>query len=183
MTIMKKYNMYAALMLAVFVLSACEVTKARRDDAQLVSQPDTVSLMLADAADRASRALETLASVEQARTPVSGISSVPNAPMELRRPVTIDWVGPVENIARTLAERASYSFMAIGDQPPAPVIVTVRARKKPIIDVLRDIGLQITNRGKILVDGRQKVVEVQYAPTIQSQNSNLPDEDPPEAGQ
>lgn len=131
---------------------------------QLVASPDNVSAMLADAADRASTALQTLAAVEYARSPNTTLSPVGNAPVELRRAVTVNWIGPVEVLTRTLAERAGYSFQTIGSTPPAPVVVSIDAENKPVIDVLRDVGLQLGTRGDVRVDSSRRVVEIHYPP-------------------
>lgn len=133
-------------------------------DQQMVAEPDPVSLRLASAADRASAALQTLASVEQARTPAVSIQSVPSAPQELRRSVSVEWVGPIEPLAQKLADRAGYRFRVNGAAPPAPVVVHVIAKQKSVVEVLRDVGLQAGTRADIAVDVDQKVVELNYAP-------------------
>lgn len=133
---------------------------------QLVAEPDSVSLMLAEAADKASKSLETLASVEQYRSPQAAVSTIPNAPLELRRGMTVQWVGPIEPLAAEIAKKCSYSFKTIGDKPAAPVIVSVDATNKEIIDVLRDLGLQMGKRADLKVDATRRVIELQYAPII-----------------
>ncbi|MBI3441529.1 MAG: hypothetical protein HY052_06985, partial [Proteobacteria bacterium] len=65
----------AALMCA---LSAC--SQYGGTGRQLVAEPDPVALRLASAADRASSALQTLASVEQARNPAVAVQAAPDAP-------------------------------------------------------------------------------------------------------
>ncbi len=155
----------ACLCVAVLMLGACshplQVSKP-----QLVAEPDSVSLMLADAAGKASKALETLASVEQHRTPQAAVSTIPNAPAELRRGMTVQWVGPVEPLAAEIAKKTGYQFLMLGDKPAAPVVVSVDATNKQIIDVLRDIGLQMGKRADLKVDAVRRVIELQYAPTI-----------------
>lgn len=135
---------------------------------QLVATPDAVSAMLAEAADRASVALETLAAVEYSRTPTPEIAPIHNAPTELRRAITVNWVGPIEPIARTLAERAGYNFAIMGTNPPVPIVVSIDAENRPVIDILRDIGLQLGLRGDVKVDSRQRVVEIHYSPRSRS---------------
>ena len=131
---------------------------------QVVASPDKVSAQLAEAADRASVALETLAAVEQARSPGIAVAPIENAPPELRRAITVNWVGPVEQITKTLADRAGYSFNVVGNTPVTPVVVSLDVENKPVIDVLRNIGLQLGMRADIRVDGTRRVVEIQYAP-------------------
>lgn len=144
-------------------LAGCSnVQKFSNDHPQIVAAPDSVSAMLADAADRASNALQTLASVEATRTPAPEISPIGNAPPELRRALSINWVGPVEQITEALSDRAGYEFQKIGAPPPVPTIVSINAENKPVIEILRDIGLQLGVRGDIKVDSSRKLIELQY---------------------
>lgn len=131
---------------------------------QIVASPDTVSAMLAESADRASNALETLASVEKARTPGTEMSPIADVPTELRRTITVDWVGPIEPIAKTLADRAGYGFLVLGNEPSIPVVVSIDAENTRVVDVLRDLGLQLGMRGDVKVDARSRMVEIYYSP-------------------
>lgn len=131
---------------------------------QVVASPDNVSSMLADAADRAATALENLSAIEKARSPAVAVAPIAGAPMELRRAMTINWLGPVEPVAKTLAARAGYSFAVVGVAPPVPVVVSLDAENKPIIELLRDLGLQLGVRGDIRVDSGRRLVELYYPP-------------------
>ena len=157
----KKLSFLSAACLSL-LLSGCAVHG--RVDQQLVAEPDPLSLRLAAAVDKASGALETLASVEQARNPGASIQAVPYAPQELRRTMTVNWTGPIEPIVQRLADRAGYEMQVNGDVPPAPVVVTLTARQKMVIDVLRDLGLQAGQRADVVVDPERRVVELNYAP-------------------
>lgn len=155
----------AVALAAVLLLGACApLNFTQKVDQQLVAEPDPVALRLASAADRATAALQTLASVEQHRTPAAAIQSVPAAPQELRRAVSVEWVGPIEPLAQKLADRAGYRFRINGDAPPAPIIVTVMAKQRSVVEVLRDVGLQAGTRADIAVDVDMKTVELNYAP-------------------
>lgn len=136
----------------------------RVENPQVVASPDKVSLMLAEAADRASRSLETLAAVEQAQSPGVAVQPIHNAPDELERAITVEWIGPAEQLAQKLADRASYQFLAYGDPPPIPLLVNVNVENRPVIEVLRDIGLQLGARADVKVDAQKKMVEIHYAP-------------------
>lgn len=154
------------LCLGLLLLAGCD-TPARdfsNSHPQLVAQPDAVSAMLADAADRASKSLETLAAVEYSRSPGVAVGPVGNAPTELRRAITVNWIGPVEPITKTLSERAGYSFQVVGNPPPVPVVVSLDVENTPVIDVLRNIGLQLGMRGDVKVDGPGHAVEIHYPP-------------------
>lgn len=153
------------VILTALLVTACSgIEKHSNDAPQIVAAPDSVSAMLADAADRASDALQTLAAIESERTPAPNISPVGDAPTELRRAITVNWVGPVEPITKTLADRASYKFLTIGPAPTIPIVVSLDVENRPVIDVLRDIGLQLGVRGDIKVDSNRGVIEIHYPP-------------------
>jgi DotD protein len=123
-----------------------------------------ITARLAEAAQRTATAVESLASVEQARTPELYTPIVSDAPAELRVLVTVAWTGPWEQLIKTLSERVGYQFQVIGKEPPTPVVVTVDARQQPFVDVLRNIGLQGAGRADLVLDSKNKVIEVRYAP-------------------
>lgn len=131
---------------------------------QLVAEPDNVSAMLADAATRATDALETLAAVEHSRGPAIASAPIGDAPANLRRAITVNWVGPAEQITETLAQRASYNFVTVGTPPAVPTIVSIDVENKPVIEVLRDVGLQLGLRADVRVDADNEVIEIHYSP-------------------
>lgn len=146
-------------------MAACTPShKYQERDPQVVTSPDRVSLMLAEAADKASDALETLAAVEQSRSPGVSVQPIHNAPPELVRAMTITWIGPSEQLLKKLADRASYTFITIGDRPPLPLTVNIDAENKPVIDILREVGLQLGVRGDVKVDSTRRMIELHYAP-------------------
>jgi defect-in-organelle-trafficking protein DotD len=132
----------------------------------IATEPDIVTVKLAQAADKASKALDGIAGIEQQRNP--SIKPVPedynNAPPALTQPVSIRWAGPIEQITRTLAERAGYRFRVKGREPSVPLSVTIDAYQEPILHVLRDIGLQAGNRADLAVNMQSSVIEIRYAP-------------------
>ena len=147
--------------LAVLLLAGCQLPER---NAQVVASPDKVSLMLAEAADKASTSLETLAAIEQKKSPGVAVAPISNAPEELARAITITWVGPPEQILRKLSDRASYNFVTLGNRPPVPLVINVDVQNEPVIEVLRDIGLQLGVRGDVKVDAEKKIIELHYAP-------------------
>lgn len=172
----------AALLASAFLLSACTgfgPGSGMRDAAkgakpQIVAEPDQTSLMIADAADRATRALESLAAVEQVRTPgaAQAAAMLPNAPAELQRAVTFTWSGPAEDVARDMAARAGYTFRTIGDQPVTPILVSMNIYNEPMIEVFRDLGLQMGTRADLKLDANRRTVEIIYSPTVNRPTPN-----------
>lgn len=157
-----KFFGMAALILCIGLLAACTTPIKRQS--QIVASPDKVSLMLAEAADKASNALETLAAVEQSRAPAIAVEPIHNAPPELKRAMTINWIGSAEPLLKQLADRASYSFITVGDKPPVPLVVNIDKENTPVIDIMRSAGLQLGLRADVKVDSIQKMVELHYAP-------------------
>lgn len=144
---------------AAFALLACAGNAPKP---QLVVEPENVTMRLAQAADRASAALDTLAAIEQVRTPTDLPPLTENAPPELRRSVTVNWIGPVEPMTKQLADRASYNFVTSGNPPEIPLIISLNTRNQPVIETLRDIGLQLGGRGELRVDPNLRVIELSY---------------------
>lgn len=163
---MYRYQHFLPLLLCLFFVSGCGSMSSGFSGGtpQIAASPDKVSALLADSADRASHALETLAAVERARTPSTSMAPIDNVPTELRRAVTVNWTGPLEPIAKTLADRAGYGFLVLGSEPGIPVVVSLDVENTPVIDALRDLGLQLGMRGDVKVDARSKMVEIYYAP-------------------
>ncbi len=157
-------NNKISVLLATAVIGMLTACPQYKVDQQLVAEPDPVALRLSAAVDKASAALQTLASVEQARNPGVNLQMPPSAPAELRRIVSVDWTGPIEPIARSLADRAGYQMQIHGDRPPVPVVVSLVAREKSVVEVLRDIGLQAGQRADVVVDPDRRLVELNYAP-------------------
>ncbi len=154
------FTLTAAAILTTLLLAGCS---RNAPHPQLVAEPDQVTLRLAQAADRAANALDTLASIEQVRTPTDLPPLSAGAPAELRRSVTVNWYGSVEPLLKMLAERASYRFLVTGNAPENALIVTINVRNQPVIETLRDVGLQMGTRAQVKVDAAQKVIELNYA--------------------
>jgi defect-in-organelle-trafficking protein DotD len=175
----KKIARYGCILAlaAILPLAGCSGNPLNIKNAkpQLVAEPDKSSLMIADAADRATRALESLAAVEQVRTPSAAVASaamVPNAPPELQKAVTFSWSGPAEDVARDMAARAGYTFRVVGDKPAAPILVNLDIYNQPMIEVFRDLGLQMGTRADLRLDASSRTVEIIYAPTVNRPTPN-----------
>lgn len=169
MPLKKKYNIIT-IIAAVLLVSGCAGYKAKPVP-QLVAEPNSVDLMIADAADRATKALETLAAMEHTKNPTDVVATVPNAPQELRRALTFDWSGPAEPLVQELARKAGYDYGIIGSKPPLPILINIRAVNKPLINILRDVGLQMGGRADLKVDAQMRRIEIHYADTVNGAES------------
>ena len=134
---------------------------------QIVAEPDKISALLADAADRASASLETLAAIEAQKRKIPATANLDNAPKELMRGITINWIGPVEELTRKLASRASYDFQVYGSGPATPLIVSIDAENQPLIEVLKDIGVQMGSEAAVHVNAQDREIEIRYVTKFQ----------------
>ncbi len=142
-------------------MTACGTTTVT----PLVAENDPVSLRIAQAAEKAGKALDNIAGIEQYRTPMPPMEDFSGAPPALVQPITVTWNGPAEQIVQTLTLKAGYRYRTAGLQPPLPLTVVVNSYEQPLIELLRDIGLQLGNRADVAVDAKNSVVQLRYAPT------------------
>ena len=128
--------------------------------------PDPAEMRLVEAAERAERALTSLARALPAPDPGGAMPALNSVPAPLRQPVTLDWTGPLETLAAALARRAGYRFLEAGRPPARPPIVAIQADAKPLIAVLRDTGLRAGNAATLTVDAAAETVVLDWtAPT------------------
>jgi defect-in-organelle-trafficking protein DotD len=171
MTIHKNVIMISGVALLLAGCTQMQTVFTPQPDVRSVAtEPDVVTVKLAQAADKASKALDGIANIEQQKNPTIPPlqDDYANASPNMMQPVSIRWSGPIEQIAGTLAERAGLRFRVKGRQPPVPLVVNVDAYQQPIIHILRDIGLQAGTRADLAIDQNEGVVEVRYAAADQS---------------
>ena len=120
--------------------------------------PDPAEMRLVEAAERAERALASLARTLPEPDPESRMPGLDAVPAALRRPVTMDWSGPIETLAAELAGRAGYRFAEAGQAPARPLIVDVEVDGEPLIAVLRDLGLRAGGAATLTVDAASLTV-------------------------
>jgi defect in organelle trafficking protein DotD len=130
----------------------------------VATEPDLVSTRIAQAAEKASQSLNTIAGIEQQRSPAPFVEDYSSAPSIMTQAITVKWTGPIEQISQSLASRAGLRFRTKGNPPPVPLTVVIDAYQQPLVEVLRDIGLQAGHRADITVDGQSGFVEIRYAP-------------------
>jgi defect-in-organelle-trafficking protein DotD len=125
--------------------------------------PDPASLRIAEAAEKATKALNKMSQIESFRTPMPNDTTLIFPGME--KITSITWTGPVDQIARTLSELAGTNFRIVGKEPPLPVVVSVDAHNEQIGKILRDIGFQAGRRADIILNTSTNTIDLRYAPT------------------
>ena len=162
---MKKHLLSFMALASLALLAACDNPTVT----PVATEPDIVTVKLALAADKASKALDTIARVEQAKAPVTPpLEDYSKAPPSLMQPVSLRWSGPLEQVVKVMADRAGFRMHVKGSVPATPVIVNVDVWQKPILHVIRDLGLQAGSRADVAVDSASAVIEVRYAPADKS---------------
>ena len=125
-------------------------------------RPDPAEMRLAEAAARAEAALTALARIRAAETAAPAVETPVVVPAVLRRPVTLSWIGPVETLTESLAARAGYRFIAAGTPPVRPLMVAIAAEDTPLIEVLRDAGIQAGAAATVTVDAGRRSVRLDW---------------------
>lgn len=119
--------------------------------------------LLAQSADRAAKARETLARVERTRTPPAPTPvDETGLPPELRLPTTVDWSGPAPEVAERLAAGIGYEFRILGNPPANPPMANLSVQDLSVVKVLEDIGLQVQPGAQIVIDPNARRVEFRY---------------------
>ena len=92
--------------------------------------PGWAEARLIEAVSRAEAALTALAGVRAAEHPIPDTPIPDDVPPELRRRVTLDWIGPLETLAEALAAQAGYGFVTAGAPPVRPAADPRAARRR-----------------------------------------------------
>ncbi|MDD3182870.1 MAG: DotD/TraH family lipoprotein [Alphaproteobacteria bacterium] len=131
----------------------------------VATEPDLVSMRLAQAAEKAAKALDTISGIEQEREPqLPAPQDYSSAPPALTQLITVRWSGPIEQMVDTLATRAGMRYQAVGGRPNVPLLINLDVYQKPLIEVLHDLGLQAGRRADISVNSSNNTIEIRYAP-------------------
>ncbi len=150
-------GLFAPVVVAL-TLGACQMQPAPPP------RDDPAAAKLAAAALTASNALKTLSEIENRQHPDMSAPSpdLQLVPAELRQPVRMTYIGPLDNLVAKLANIAGYAFVATGPRGSVPIIVHIESQDQPLVDVLRDAGLQAGSRATIEPNLPRHEVELRY---------------------
>lgn len=147
--------------LALLMLAGC----AQTETVPLATEPDLVGTRIAQAAEKASKALDAMSNIEQYREPqLPPVEDYDSAPIELKQTITVKWSGPIEQMVEALAERAGMRMSRVGSAPGVPLLVNVDVYQRPLIEVLHSVGLQAGRRADVSVNSSNGTIEIRYAP-------------------
>ena len=155
----------AATTLLAALLQGCAFLEFMEDPSdESAHVEDPAAILLTEAALEAQAALAALAQARAAENPAQAQPPPRLVPEELLAEVTLDWIGPLETLAASLAQRAGFTFIEAGMRPPAPLLVEIRADAAPIILVLRDAGIQAAEAATLTVDAAAGEVRLDWSP-------------------
>ncbi|MDE0256044.1 MAG: DotD/TraH family lipoprotein [Rhodospirillaceae bacterium] len=116
---------------------------------------------------RAAEASAAVAGLEiAAATDLPAPGPAPRArdlPRELRTRISVDWTGPMEPLAKVVAEAVGYRFDSSGPRSATPLMISIHRIDEPAWRVLRDIGISAGASAALVVDARAKRIEFRRA--------------------
>ena len=154
-----------AFLVGALALAGCQTLDFGRDPVPKEgngSVMDPAEARLAEAALRAERSLALLAETRSAGADLRVPDMPRNVPPELLLRVSMEYIGPLEELARQLAAGAGYALVTAGRPPPAPVLVEIEARDTPLIHIFRDAGMQAADRALLTVDAGRMTVRLDW---------------------
>lgn len=126
---------------------------------------DRAAALLTSAALRAEAALAELAQSRASENPIDARPPPSLVPAELLAEITVDWTGPLDTLARRLAEEVGWDYVEAGPVPAVPPIVEIHATSSPVILVLRDAGIQAAETAALTVDAQARQVRIDWSTT------------------
>lgn len=80
----------------------------------------------------------------------------------MAHPVNIDYAGPIGPLLDKIGKMAQYQVKVLGPTPAVPVIVSVHGKSRPLAELLKDAGLQLGERGDVVVYPQNRIIELRY---------------------
>lgn len=77
--------------------------------------------------------------------------------------VTMPWSGTLEQAVTKLSGVCGFTVKFTGRPPSTPILVQIGREASTVSDHMRNIGIQAGQRADLIIDPRQKIVEVRYA--------------------
>lgn len=151
------------------VLAGCSSKQAVVSNEYAFETPQYEELMTELAEDNA-RLLRALVEIQNAKT-VKSMTPAEMAQVEWQsnyvpdgydKPMSLEYTGPISNLAKMAADAVGAQFRVQGKQPIPDIMVRVSARNSTVIDVLRDAGSQMGGAGRLMVMPHSNLIQVTY---------------------
>lgn len=144
------------------MISGCAITPKATDAP--AAQQDSAYELLLKSARKIESSLTLLAEAEQ----YDKLKERPGQPRisaqipGMEQVVTMPWHGTLEQAVSKLASFSGYEVKFIGKTPTLPILVQIGREAATVSDHMRNVGIQAGNRADVIVDPKQKLIEVRY---------------------
>ena len=145
--------------LALLMMTGC--SHYRRASFQPAISTDVAQVSLVQTAQAINQSLHDLNQIKRATLPV-GKKLVDIRRYAMPGHASVDWAGGVEPLLKKIVGMQHYKLVVLGQAPAIPVLVTISAQDKAVVDILRDIDLQAGDRASLRVLSARRVVELRY---------------------
>lgn len=125
---------------------------------------DDANIKLAEAASSVSESMREVAKIEKVVIPpkTGNHATIPDAP-NLSARASVDWNGPIAELADRIAKAAHYKLRILGNEPSIPILISLIAKDESLATLLRDIDYQAGKRASLYVYPKTQVLELRYA--------------------
>lgn len=156
-------NKFVVLFLLSMLSAGCSTTFKKPP---VNSPSDDATIKLAEAAVSVSDSMLEMARIEKEILPPNkdNTLTIPSA-YNLQARASVDWSGPIEELAGRIAGASHYKLRVIGQAPSIPVLISISSKDKSLAELLRDIDYQAGKKASIHVYPNSQTVELRYAKT------------------
>lgn len=172
----KKTVVKAGLFLALIApLAGCASLTSRQDVTPTPIGGRDLSQHLTVLANRVSSEWSRFLALEAPPGSAAGVGAVKGPPKGMDAiPITMRRIGPAVPALKRIAHVMGYRFRIVGDPGGWNPAVSIRAQSEAAVDVIRDIGVQLSPRGGTYVDHARRIVELIYLNDEVNQSSSQP---------
>lgn len=161
---MKRLGLYTTGMLSLLIGCSRQHTTHLTMSPHHTARPSVhTSVKISEAAESISESLVALASIQKTATPPKHKTLTDPNIYDMQGIASIDWSGPIEPLVRQIANASHYRMRVLGKAPAIPIILTIRADRQPLAQILRNIDYMAGKKANIAIDPAKKIIELRYA--------------------
>lgn len=146
----------AAVILCLPLLASCAVTK-NAGSAPSMPAESVVDKSLRDAGEAITYDLAILTGSSQNRD-----FGQPQSSGDIYSKMTLEYSGPLEGALAKLASGIGYKLEVEGKVPVTPVIVHVKQIDRPALTILRDVGMQTSQKEGVELNEELRLIRLIY---------------------
>ena len=172
---MSHHNIFVLIIITLLGLIAVACTKENKTTVQseppvINSKPPVtrspVTTLLGQISKEATEAQEQLLMVQSARSaPTPTPLDESDLPPELQRNMSLNWVGPAEQVLTKLAEFIEYQLLVVGNPPAITSVIHLNFTNIAVVKIIEQVGLQSYPVAEVTLDPNIKRIEYRYLPS------------------